>query len=160
MHMPAHFCIILGVGQTWQAVCYSIGRNLRATDKRKRRSKKGETTMQNKAAKFTFSVPDGHPEKGKKLEKSFEYQECETVEEAQAILEKKEIDVKDLVNEWLKRNARSNAYQSALLPYRTSVSTPDEIKERMVRDFIRLGVPEELARKQVDGILANTPAAE
>jgi hypothetical protein len=60
----------------------------------------------------------------------------------------------------LKANARSNAYQAALLPYRPSEVTPDEIKERMVRDYIRLGVPEDAARKQVDSLLAAQTATE
>ena len=65
-----------------------------------------------------------------------------------------------LVNDNLKANARSNAYQAALLPYRPSEVSPDEIKERMVRDFIRLGVSEDTARKQVESLLAASAPTE
>ncbi len=110
--------------------------------------------------KFTFAVPEGHPEAGKKIEKAFEYQECETVEEATKVLTDKNLSIVDLVNDKLKANARSNSYQAALLPYRPSEVSPDEIKERMVRDYIRLGIPEDVARKQVEALLAATASTQ
>lgn len=64
-----------------------------------------------------------------------------------------------MVNDNLKANARSNAYQAALLPYRPSEVSPAEIQERMVRDYIRLGIPEDVARAQVSGLLASTQTA-
>jgi hypothetical protein len=59
-----------------------------------------------------------------------------------------------MVNDNLKANARSNAYQAALLPYRPSEVSAEDIKERMIRDYIRLGIPEDTARKQVEALLA------
>ena len=115
--------------------------------------------MQTKVGKFSFAVPEGHPEAGKKIEKSFEYQECETDTEAQTVITEKKWNVRNMVNDNLKANARSNAYQAALLPYRPSEVSPEDIKERMVRDYIRLGVAEEVARKQVDALLAATATA-
>jgi hypothetical protein len=47
-----------------------------------------------------------------------------------------------------------------LLPYRPSEVTPDEIKERMIRDYIRLGIPEDTARKQVEALLSAMPAQQ
>ena len=114
--------------------------------------------MKTLVSKFSFKVPEGHPEQGKKFEKPFEYPETETPEEALAIIAERKWSVKDMVDETLKANARSNAYQAALLPYRPSEVSADEIKERMVRDFIRLGIPEEMARKQVDAMLAANAA--
>lgn len=112
--------------------------------------------METKVGKFTFAIPDGHPQAGEKVEKTFEYRQCNTDEEANAILTEKKWNLVSLVNDNLKANARSNAYQAALLPYRPSEVSPDEIRERMVRDYIRLGVPEETARTQVAALLAAT----
>lgn len=118
--------------------------------------------MQTKIGKFTFSVPETHPEAGKKIEKTFEYKVCDTEDEALAeIKAKKDWSIVGMVNDVLKANARSNAYQSALLPFKPSEVSPEEIQERMVRDYIRLGIPEEVARKQVAALLAaSKPATE
>jgi hypothetical protein len=110
--------------------------------------------------KFTFAIPEGHPQAGDKIEKTFEYRKCNTSEEANAVIAEKKWDVTSMVNDVLKANARSNAYQAALLPYRPSEVTPDEIKERMVRDYIRLGVSEDAARKQVEALLAATAPSQ
>lgn len=112
--------------------------------------------METKVGKFSFTIPDTHADAGKKIEKSFEYQECNTVEEAEAVIAEKKWSVVAMVNDNLKANARSNAYQSATIVYRPSEVSPEDIKERMVRDFIRLGVPEAAARAQVDSLLAST----
>lgn len=110
--------------------------------------------MQNGIGKFSFAVPEGHADAGKKIEKAFEFQICENDDEATKVLADKKLSIMELVNDKLKANARSNAYQAALLPYRPSEVTPEEIQERMVRDYIRLGVSEETARKQVAALLA------
>jgi len=112
--------------------------------------------MKNLVGKFSFKVPEGHAQAGEKVEKTFEYRECENEAEAKTIAEEKKLNFLDMVNDTLKANARSNAYQAALLPYRPSEVTPEEIKERMVRDYIRLGIPEDTARKQVESLLAAT----
>lgn len=109
--------------------------------------------METKIGKFTFSIPEGHPQSGDKVEKAFEYQVCESESEATAVLTERKWNVKDMVNDVLKANARSNAYQAALLPYRPSEVSPEEIRERMVRDYIRLGLTEELARATVESVL-------
>lgn len=110
--------------------------------------------MQKKVSKFTFAVPDGHPQAGEKIEKPFEYPHCDTPDEAQAVVTEKKWNLTDIVNDILKANARSNAYQAALLPYRPSEVSEEDIQERMVRDYIRLGISEDTARKQVAAILA------
>ena len=107
-----------------------------------------------KVGKFTFSIPEGHPQAGEKVEKSFEYSVCDNETEAQATITEKKWSVVGMVNDTLKANARSNAYQAALLPYRPSEVSAEDIKERMIRDYIRLGVSEDAARKTVDAMLA------
>jgi len=109
--------------------------------------------METKTAKFKFAIPDGHPEAGKQIEKQFDYQVCETEAEASQVIEDKKWSVLKMVNEALKSNARSNAYQAALLPYKPSEVSKEDIVERMVRDYIRLGIPEEAARAQVTAML-------
>jgi hypothetical protein len=116
--------------------------------------------METKVGKFSFAIPDGHPQAGEKVEKTFDYKVCNTEDEANAVIADKKWSVVALVNDNLKANARSNAYQAALLPYRPSEVTPEEIKERMVRDYIRLGIPEDTARKQVEALLAATQTGQ
>ena len=110
--------------------------------------------METKVGKFTFAIPEGHAQAGEKIEKTFDYQLCNTEAEATQVITDKKWSVVALVNDNLKANARSNAYQAALLPYRPSEVTPEEIQERMIRDYIRLGIPEDTARKQVTALLA------
>lgn len=116
--------------------------------------------MNTKVGKFSFAVPEGHAQAGEKIEKTFDYQECVTLEEAEKVIADKKWNVVAMVNDNLKASARSNAYQAALLPYRPSEVSPEEIQERMVRDYIRLGVSEEVARKQVAALLGATQAAQ
>ena len=109
--------------------------------------------MRTLQGKFTFAVPDGHAQAGEKIEKSFDYQQVDNDTEASQVIADKKWSLVGLVNDNLKANARSNSYQAALLPYRPSEVSPDDIRERMIRDFIRLGVSEEIARAQVDALL-------
>jgi hypothetical protein len=116
--------------------------------------KRGDSNMQTKTGKFTFAIPDGHAQAGEKVEKTFDYQVCDNDSEAQGVITDKKWSVVGMVNDSLKANARSNAYQAALLPYRPSEVSAEDIKERMIRDYIRLGIPEDTARKQVDALLS------
>lgn len=113
--------------------------------------------MKNLVGKFSFKVPDDSPvvdQRGKKVEKPFTYQETESEAEAQQVMTDKKWSLKDMVDEALKANARSNGYQSALLPHKPSEIPQENIVERMVRDYIRLGISEDVARKQVEAMLA------
>jgi len=112
--------------------------------------------MKSLVGKFTFKVPENHAEAGKEVEKAFDFNECENEAEANQVIAEKKWDIKDLVNKALKTNARSNAYQAALLPYRPSEVSADDIRERMIRDYIRLGIAEDVARKQVESLLSAT----
>ena len=116
--------------------------------------------MKSLVGKFTFAIPEGHAQAGEKVEKTFDYQQVESETEAQTVIADKKWNVIAMVNDNLKANARSNAYQAALLPYRPSEVSPEDIKERMIRDYIRLGIPEDTARKQVEALLSATQSAE
>jgi len=116
----------------------------------------GEKNMQTKTGKFTFAIPESHPSAGEKVEKTFDYKVCDNENEANEVIREKKWSIVALVNDNLKANARSNAYQAALLPYRPSEVSAEDIKERMVRDYIRLGIPEDTARKQVEALLASS----
>ena len=122
--------------------------------------------MKTNVGKFSFAIPEltaeqlangltQHPDAGKKVEKTFDFEVCESEPEALKVIADKKWSIISLVNDNLKANARSNAYQTALLPYRPSEVSPEEIQERMVRDYIRLGVSETAARAQVATMLAN-----
>ncbi len=117
----------------------------------------GENSMKTLAGKFSFSVPEGHPEAGTKVEKAFEYQAVENDTEAATVLTEKKLSLVELVNDKLKMNARSNAYQTALLPYRPSEVSPEEIRERTIRDLIRLGMSEDAARAMVTSATVAAP---
>src|SRR5690606_8255447 len=95
-----------------------------------------------------------HADAGKEIEKEFTAEQCETDDEALATLSKLKGGVLKLVNNHLKLRARSNAYQAAMLPYRQTEVPQEDIVERMVRDFIRLGISEETVRAQVNSLLA------
>jgi hypothetical protein len=111
--------------------------------------------VKTEVGKFSFKVTtEGHPDFGKKIEKAFEYKVCENRAEAEQVMADKKWDFTDMVNDNLKENARSNAYQSATLVYKPSEVPQEDIKERMVRDYIRMGKTEERARQLVEAALA------
>lgn len=110
--------------------------------------------MEQKVGKFTFTIPEGHPSEGEKVEKAFSYQVCQTEDEAKEIADKRKLSLLSMVNDNLKKLARSNAYQAAMLPYKPSEVSPEDIKERMIRDYIRMGKTEAKAREIVERNLA------
>lgn len=110
--------------------------------------------MKSESGKFSFKVPEGHAEEGKKIEKTFDYDVCENEADALAVMEAKKYNIVDMVNDIIKANARSNAYQNALAPYKPSEVSADDIKARMIRDYVRLGISEEVAKAQVESLLA------
>jgi hypothetical protein len=118
--------------------------------------------MLNKTANFKFRVPEDskHEDAGKQIEKAFDYVECENESEAIDYIAQKEWNLVDIVNAKILGLARSSAYQNATAVYRPSEVSPEEIKARMVRDFIRLGVSEEVAKAQVDSLLASQKSSE
>jgi len=116
---------------------------------------------------FSFTVPtkavvpstgEAHPDAGKEMEKTYTFTPVTNMAEVDAVLKDKEWTIEKLVNDALRSNARSNAYQSALLNYQKSDVSLEDIKERSIRDFIRMGFTEEIARKQVESMLAQLPS--
>lgn len=110
--------------------------------------------MKNQVGKFSFTVPEGHAQAGQTIEKGFEFAQAENDAEATQILTEKKISVVELVNDWLKKNARSNAYQAATLVYRPSEVPVEDIYERMRRDAIRTGMSEEQANAFIESLKA------
>jgi hypothetical protein len=112
--------------------------------------------MKDVTGKYKFKVPEnsGHQDAGKQFEKEYDYVECENADEATKVAEDKGWTLLEFVNDKLMNSARSSSYQNALAVYRPSEVSPDEIKARMVRDFIRLGLSEEVAKTQVESILS------
>lgn len=104
--------------------------------------------------KFSFTVPEGHAEAGKTIEKPFTYVEVTSDAEADKVLADKKLSRQELVNDWLKKNARSNAYQAATLVYRPSEVPVEDIYERMRRDAIRTGMSEDAANVFIDNLKA------
>ncbi|MEM3038641.1 MAG: hypothetical protein QXE45_04520 [Thermoplasmata archaeon] len=112
--------------------------------------------MRTLTGSFSFSVPEPHPDAGQRLTKTFTYDQVESDSEAIDVIKAKGWSLTELVNDKLKSAARANAYQNALAPYRPSEVPPDQIRERVIRDLIRVGVPEDVARRQVEGLLTST----
>jgi hypothetical protein len=120
--------------------------------------RKETTVAKELVGKFSFTVPEGHAESGKTIEKPFTFVEVETDAEADKILADKKLSRKELVNDWLKKNARSNAYQAATLVYRPSEVPVEDIYERMRRDAIRTGQSEEQANVFIETLKAAAAA--
>lgn len=115
--------------------------------------------MRNETGKFKFKVPadaiekstgELHQDAGKTLENQpFDYEVCETVEEAEKLAESKGWTLLQFVNDTLKTNARASAYQNKLALYKPSDVSAEDIQARVIRDLIRLGMSEEQARAMV-----------
>ncbi len=106
---------------------------------------------------LSYRVPKDSPVeslRGQKQEVNYTKQVVQTVEQANEVMAAKEWTIVEMVNDKLGANARSNAYQAALAPHKPTKVSQDDIKERMIRDYIRLGIAEDVARAQVDALLS------
>jgi hypothetical protein len=113
--------------------------------------------MKDVTGNFTFTVPETAPqveERGKKIPKTFEFVECENEQEALEYLQSKEWNIVDLVNAKILGLSRSSAYQNATAVYKPSEVSAEDIQNRMIRDMIRLGISEDVAKKQVEQLLS------
>lgn len=113
--------------------------------------------MKQETRTFSYTIPENSPveaSRGVKEEKTFTFDVCETAEEAHKVLTDKGWSLVTLVNDNLKAAARANAYQAALAPHRPTEVSAENIQERMIRDMIRLGIAEDVARAQVTALLA------
>jgi hypothetical protein len=111
---------------------------------------------------LSFTVPSADKIKptlaekaGTKYDKTFYFGQVSSEDEAVEVCKFKEWTLVDFVNDALKSAARASAYQAESALYKPTDVSDDEIVERMVRDYIRLGIPEAAARAQVQSMLAN-----
>lgn len=103
--------------------------------------------------KFGYKVPSGHADEGKAFEKAFTFPICETDDEVNTVLEGKGWTVKEMVNDALKAGSRSNAYQLALAAYKTT-RTPEQLRLDIIKDLVRAGISEDIAKVQVDAMFS------
>ena len=123
--------------------------------------KVGSVELPESTDTLNFTVPPADkikPEQahlaGSKVEVSFSFPQVSSTQEAEAVCLEKEWDLVDFVNDALKAGARAAAYQAQAVLYKVSEVSAEDIKERMVRDYIRLGIAENVARAQVESLLA------
>lgn len=121
----------------------------------------GDVTLPVYKDELSFTVPPVDkikPEQahraGEKYKKEFSFAQVTSNDEAEKVCKSKEWTLVDFVNDALKSAARSSAYQSEASLYARSEVSAEDIKERMVRDYIRLGIPEDVARTTVNSMLA------
>jgi hypothetical protein len=84
----------------------------------------------------------------------FAHDVCETPEEADTEVERRKLTIVELVNDYILLTARSAAYQDALSPYKKSTMSDADVRERMVKDAMRLGKSKEQAEAFVDSLLS------
>ncbi len=104
--------------------------------------------------KYSFTVPEGHEQAGLKVVKQFDFEVCQSPEAAQHMLDTREWDIVELVNDKLKRNARSTSYQKSTLPYKPNDRTPEQQRDRAIRAMIAAGLSEDVATAQFDALIA------
>lgn len=126
--------------------------------------------MKTETGKFNFTIPTNaidrttgqpHPGAGKeKLENlPFTFQVCESDEDVQKVMADKKWSITEMVNDALKSNARASAYQTKLAEYAPVEVSAEDIRARMIKDFIRIGIAsgkpitEEEAAATVDAVL-------
>jgi len=111
---------------------------------------------------FDYKVPSDSPvesERGKEykdnpfqfrqIAKSADGQDTDALE----VIRIKGWDLTDMVNKLLKGNARSNAYQAKMAPHKASEVDPEKAFEQTVRNLVKQGVPEAMAREVVKNTL-------
>jgi len=124
-----------------------------------------QVTLKEHQTSLTYTVPAKDklkPEQqhmaGKKVSKDFAFAQVVNADEATQVMEIKGLSVVDYVNDYLKSNARSSCYQSTAALYKESKLSAEEILERSVRDMIRGGIPEDIARAAMEGAKASVAA--
>lgn len=69
-------------------------------------------------------------------------------------------DLLKLANQRLKQTANSSARSKAVAPYAQDPSSPDAVRERMIKDMVSQGIPEDVATSQIDALLASVRKSE
>ena len=117
----------------------------------------GETTLKEFSSKLSYTIPsEGVREEmrarsGEKIERKLTFGQVDSDVQAKEVMTEKDWSLIDFVNDQLKAGARSSCYQSTSALYKESKVTADQIKERAIKDLIRVGVPEDIARVTVMG---------
>jgi len=124
----------------------------------------GEVTLKEFTSTLSYTIPaEGVREEmksrsGEKIERNFLFGQVDSEEQAKAVMAARKWSVIDYVNGELKGNARSSCYQTTSALYKESKVSSDDIMERAIKDLIRLGVPEDLARATVEGTVQQSQA--
>jgi len=68
-------------------------------------------------------------------------------------------DVLKLANQRIKQTANSSARQKATSKYAIDPSSPAAVRDRMIKDMVSQGIPQDVATKQIDALLASVKPA-
>ncbi len=124
----------------------------------------GEVTLKEFTSTLTYTIPtEGVREEmksrsGEKIDRKFLFGQVDSEEQAKAVMAAKDWSVIDYVNGELKGNARSSCYQTTSALYKESKVTSEQIRERAIKDLIRLSVPEDVARATVEATVQQAQA--
>lgn len=112
--------------------------------------------MLDKTGKYKFKVPadSSHVDAGKQFERDYDYTATESADEAEKVAEKEGWTLQGFVDTALQNRAKSNSYQNALAAYRPTEMSAEDLRASLIRNFIRAGLSEDVASKQVDSILS------
>ncbi|HWY33940.1 MAG TPA: hypothetical protein VNX68_04795 [Nitrosopumilaceae archaeon] len=64
----------------------------------------------------------------------------------------------NLANQRVKQTANAKARQAAVSPYELPDNAPVAVRDRMIKDMVSQGIPEEVAIAQIDALLASVRA--
>lgn len=105
---------------------------------------------------YRFRVPlkSGHVDAGKQFDRDYKYPEAIDANEASGIAASEGWTLWGFVNEKLQNRAKSNSYQNALAAYQPTEMSAEDLRASLIRNFIRAGLSEEVAARQVDSILS------
>lgn len=124
----------------------------------------GEVTLKEFTSTLTYTIPsEGVREEmkarsGEKIDRKFLFGQVDSEEQAKAVMAAKDWSVIDYVNGELKGNARSSCYQTTSALYKESKVTAEQIMERSIKDLIRLGVTEDIARATIEATVQQSQA--
>lgn len=114
--------------------------------------------MKDITGKMKFKIPadSEHPDAGKTLDNvEYDYQQCETVVEAEVYAAEKGWTLLEFVNEAIKGNARQSKYQNQLALYMPKKELdPQALRATLIRTYIKAGLSEAVATAQVDSVLS------
>lgn len=93
--------------------------------------------------------------KNEKHKVPFNYGQAESEDEALKVCEVKGWSLLEFVNERLRDNAKSYAYQRFMAKHKPSKLSDEQMVNRMITTAIQMGIPEDKARAHVESLLAS-----